>query len=62
VAVQVQARRSQLFPMLITYAVQNPRVEISIVAESIPHLRRGAIRDFLKILQMVGNVQRAKLE
>jgi phage terminase large subunit len=31
-----------------------PRVEISIVAESIPHLRRGAIRDFLKILQMVG--------
>jgi phage terminase large subunit len=40
--------------MLITYAVQNPRVEISIVAESIPHLRRGAIRDFLKILQMVG--------
>lgn len=40
--------------MLITYAVQNPRVEISIVAESIPHLRRGAIRDFLKIMQMVG--------
>jgi phage terminase large subunit len=43
-----------IIPMLITYAVQNPRVEISIVAESIPHLRRGAIRDFLKILQMVG--------
>lgn len=40
--------------MLITYAVQNPRQEISIVAESIPHLRRGAIRDFLKIMQMVG--------
>jgi phage terminase large subunit len=43
-----------IIPMLITYAVQNPRVEISIVAESIPHLRRGAIRDFLKIMQMVG--------
>lgn len=40
--------------MLITYAVQNEKVEISIVAESIPHLRRGAIRDFLKIMQMVG--------
>lgn len=40
--------------MLITYAVQNPRQEISIVSESIPHLRRGAIRDFLKIMQMVG--------
>jgi phage terminase large subunit len=37
-----------IIPMLITYAVQNSRVEISIVAESIPHLRRGAIRDFLK--------------
>jgi phage terminase large subunit len=40
--------------MLITYAVQNKMVEISIVSESIPHLRRGAIRDFLKIMQMVG--------
>lgn len=43
-----------IIPMLITYAVQNPRQEISIVSESIPHLRRGAIRDFLKIMQMVG--------
>lgn len=43
-----------IIPMLITYAVQNQRQEISIVAESIPHLRRGAIRDFLKIMQMVG--------
>jgi phage terminase large subunit len=40
--------------MLITYAVQNKGVEISIVSESIPHLRRGAIRDFIKIMQMVG--------
>jgi len=39
--------------MLITYAVQNAGCEISIVAESIPHLRRGAIRDFLKIMDMV---------
>ena len=43
-----------IIPMLITYAVQNKGVEISIVAESIPHLRRGAIRDFLKIMDMVG--------
>jgi phage terminase large subunit len=40
--------------MLITYAVQKDNTEISIVSESIPHLRRGAIRDFLKIMQMVG--------
>jgi len=43
-----------IIPMLITYAVQNKGVEISIVSESIPHLRRGAIRDFLKIMDMVG--------
>jgi phage terminase large subunit len=42
-----------ILPMLITYAVQNVGCEISIVAESIPHLRRGAIRDFLKIMEMV---------
>jgi phage terminase large subunit len=43
-----------IIPMLITYAVQKDNTEISIVSESIPHLRRGAIRDFLKIMQMVG--------
>ena len=40
--------------MLITYAVQNAKCEISVVSETIPHLRRGAIRDFLKIMDMVG--------
>jgi len=40
--------------MLVTYAVQNAGCEISIVSESIPHLRRGAIRDFIKIMEMVG--------
>ena len=43
-----------IIPLLIDYAVKNPRCEISIVSETIPHLRRGAIRDFLKILEMVG--------
>ena len=43
-----------IIPLLIDYAVKNPNVEISVVAESIPHLRRGAIRDFLKIMDMVG--------
>jgi phage terminase large subunit len=39
---------------LIDYAVKNPKCEISVVAETIPHLRRGALRDFLKIMDMVG--------
>jgi phage terminase large subunit len=41
--------------MLITYATQTPNSEISIVSESIPHLKRGAVKDFIKIMQMTGN-------
>ena len=43
-----------IIPMLITYATQYANKEISIVAESIPHLKRGAIRDFTKIMNFVG--------
>lgn len=43
-----------IIPLLISYAVENANCEISVVSESIPHLRRGAIRDFLKIMDMVG--------
>lgn len=38
--------------ILIDYAIKNPYKEISIVAESIPHLRRGALKDFLNILKV----------
>ena len=37
--------------VLITKAASYSRTEISIVAESIPHLRRGALKDFLKIMK-----------
>ena len=40
-----------IIPLLIQYALQSPKQEISIVSESIPHLKRGAIRDFTKIMQ-----------
>lgn len=40
-----------ILPILIDKAVKNPDLEISIVAESIPHIRRGALKDFLKILR-----------
>jgi len=43
-----------IIPMLIHYANSNASKEISIVSESIPHLRRGAIRDFVKIMEWVG--------
>jgi len=40
-----------IIPILIDYAVKNQNTEISIVSESIPHLRRGALKDFIKIMQ-----------
>jgi len=43
-----------IIPLLIHYGNSNPNKEISIVSESIPHLRRGAIRDFVKIMEWVG--------
>lgn len=43
-----------IIPFLIEYALSKPKQEISIVAETIPHLRRGALRDFLKIMDLIG--------
>ena len=43
-----------IIPILIDYGIKIPRREISIVAESIPHLRKGAIKDFIKIMKSTG--------
>lgn len=40
--------------LLIDYAIRNEGKEISVVSESIPHLRRGALKDFLGILNGLG--------
>jgi phage terminase large subunit len=40
-----------ILPILIDKAIRYPNLEISIVSESIPHLRRGALKDFLKIMK-----------
>jgi len=37
--------------LLIDYAIRNEGKEISVVSESIPHLRRGALKDFLAVLK-----------
>mgnify|MGYP003673986557 CR=1 FL=1 len=37
--------------LLIDKAIKIPNLEISVVSESIPHLRRGCIRDCLKLLK-----------
>tara|TARA_R110000803_G_scaffold63443_3_gene124123 strand:- start:1618 stop:2772 length:1155 start_codon:yes stop_codon:yes gene_type:complete len=40
-----------IIPILINKATKTPGLEISIVAESIPNLRRGALKDFEKIMR-----------
>ena len=42
-----------ILPILIDRAAKTPNTEISVVSESIPHLRRGALRDFLKIMKSI---------
>lgn len=39
-----------ILAILIDYAIKNKGREISVVSESIPHLRRGALKDFLSIM------------
>ena len=39
-----------ILPILIDRCIRTPNLETSVVSESIPHLRRGCIRDFLKIM------------
>jgi phage terminase large subunit len=43
-----------IIPVLIDKAARHEGLEISIVAETIPHLRRGALKDFLKIMKWTG--------
>lgn len=41
-----------ILPILIDKAARTPMLEISVVSESIPHLRRGAMKDFLKLMKL----------
>lgn len=43
-----------IIPILIDIATKSPLSEISVVAESIPHLKRGAMKDFKKIMVETG--------
>jgi phage terminase large subunit len=40
-----------ILPILIDKCTKEKGLEISVVAETIPHLRRGALKDFLKIMR-----------
>lgn len=43
-----------ILPILIDKAARKELLEISVVSESVPHLRKGAIKDFLKIMKATG--------
>jgi len=43
-----------IIPLLIDYAAKHEGSEISIVSETIPHLRRGAMKDFIKVMEWSG--------
>lgn len=49
-----------IIPILIDKAIREPNLEISVVSESIPHLRRGALKDFLKIIMALGRYNDAQ--
>jgi len=46
-----------IIALLIDYSIKHPKTETSVIAESIPHLRRGAIRDFKKIMESTNRWQ-----
>lgn len=43
-----------ILPVLIDKCTREAGLEVSVVAESIPHLRRGALKDFVKIMRWTG--------
>ena len=49
-----------ILPILYSKAVKHPNTVISVVSESIPHLRRGAIKDFINGLVSTGRFDPGK--
>jgi phage terminase large subunit len=43
-----------ILPILIDKATKTPHLEISVVSQTIPQLRRGALKDFAKIMKLTG--------
>lgn len=43
-----------IIPIIVDYCIKYPNILASVVSESMPHLRRGAIRDFINIMKDTG--------
>lgn len=48
-----------IIPILIDRAIKTEFLEISVVSETMPHLKKGAVKDFKKIMQQTGRWKRA---
>ena len=46
-----------IIPLLIDYCIKHRGKEVSVVSESIPHLRKGCVKDFIKIMRSTGRWQ-----
>ena len=42
-----------ILPVLIDKAIKSPGTEISVIGATVPHLKQGAIKDFLKIMKSI---------
>jgi phage terminase large subunit len=45
--------------ILIDKCIKEPGLEVSVISESIPHLKKGAMKDFLKIMDQTGRFNRS---
>lgn len=43
-----------ILPILIDRCIKCPGTDVSVVSETVPHLRKGALKDFLRIMQATG--------
>jgi len=49
-----------ILPILVDRCIKEANLEISVVAESVPHLRRGALKDFLKFMMDINRYKSAQ--
>lgn len=52
------AKTFAILSIIIDRCIKTPNLECSVVSQSIPHLKRGAYKDFIKILKMTGRYKR----
>jgi phage terminase large subunit len=55
------AKTFAILSILTDKAIKTPNLEISVVSQSVPHLKRGAYKDFIKILKMTGRYRKEQL-